>query len=136
MKTKHEELTAGERRYLEHVERARSRGLVLSDYCRSIGMNPFALYSMRRQLRRKGKLPPAPPLSAARAQRGTQMRRPSALVAVRVAQPTIPMVPAVSQGTGMICRLRHASGWVIECGSWPPAGGVAECLKGVGHAAG
>ena len=133
MKTKHEELTAGERRYLEHVERARNRGLVLSDYCRSIGLNPFALYSMRRQLRRKGKLPPAPAISVNKAQRRPQVRQPSALVAVRVAQPT---VATVSEGTGMMCRLRHASGWVIECGSWPPAGWIAECLKGAGHAAG
>jgi len=131
MNTKHEELTAGERRYLEHVERARSRGLVLSDYCRSIGMSPFALYSMRRRMRRKGKLSAAPTIPAARVQREPDARQPSALVAVRMAQAPIPAEP-----TGMVCRLRHASGWVIECGEWPPAGWVAECLKEVGHAAG
>ena len=59
MNAKREELTAGERRYLEHVRQARSQGMGLSQYCRSVGLNPFSLYSMRRQMRRKGILPPA-----------------------------------------------------------------------------
>ncbi|MGH8217726.1 MAG: hypothetical protein ACREUT_04045 [Steroidobacteraceae bacterium] len=127
MNTKHEELTAGERRYLEHVRRAQSQGMGLSAYCRSIGLNPFALYSMRRQLRRKGVLGPAGSQEAPRVRRG------SALVAVRIAEPatsTVAVAPA-----GMVCRMRAPSGWVIECGAWPEAGWLAECMGGGEHAA-
>lgn len=133
MNTKHEGLTAGERRYLEHVRRARAKGLALSDYARSIGMNPYALYSMRRQMRRKGVLAPATAGSAAAGkEEPASARRGREFVAVRVAQPHQSMVPV---GSGMLCRLTHPSGWVIECGSWPPAQWLAECLAGGEHAA-
>jgi hypothetical protein len=32
--------------------------------------------------------------------------------------------------TGMICRVLHASGLVIECGEWPPAGWLLSLSAG------
>ncbi|MGH8295150.1 MAG: transposase, partial [Steroidobacteraceae bacterium] len=106
MNAKREELTAGERRYLEHVHRASETGVTLSQYCRSVGLNPFALYSMRRQMRRKGTLPPAQgiPRRAGRPPHGSLAA--GGFVAVRVVEPAAPAVAPA----GMVCRLRHPSG--------------------------
>jgi transposase-like protein len=48
MDTKHEELTA-----VEHVERAQGQGQTVAEYCRQAGLSPHALYSARRQLRKR-----------------------------------------------------------------------------------
>ena len=92
MNAKREELTEGERRYLEHVRRARSQGMGLSQYCRSVGLNPFSLYSMRRQMRRKGIL--APVQQSARAVAAKEPRAsavPGRFVAVRVVERAVPV---------------------------------------------
>jgi hypothetical protein len=124
MNVRHDELTGGERRYLEHMRRAQSQGMGLSEYCRSVGLNPFSLYSMRRQMRRKGVL-------AAAAKSSRRSSVPGRFVAVRVAESA-----AAGSSPGMVCRLRHVSGWVIECGAWPQAAWLAECIRGADHAAG
>ena len=130
MNTKREELTEGERRYLEHVRRARSQGMGLSRYCRSVGLNPFALYSMRRQMRRKGILAPAQqPAAGAGAKEPRGSAVPGRFVAVRVVEPAVPAAVA-SAAAGLVCRLRHPSGWTIECGSWPEPGWVAGVMEG------
>jgi hypothetical protein len=126
MKAKCEELTEGEGRYLEHVRRARSQGMGLSQYCRSVGLNPFSLYSMRRQMRRKGILPPAQQRAVAvgaKEPRGSSA--PARFVAVRVVEPAVPAAGA----TGLVCRLRHPSGWMIECGSWPDSSWVSALVE-------
>lgn len=132
MDAKHEELTAGERRFLEHARRAQRERRPLSEYCRANGLSPYALYSMRRQLREKGILPPKPSPSA-KPEQAAASPLANRFVAVRVAeaQQGAPTSPA-----GMVCRLRHVSGWVIECGAWPPGAWLAECIRGVDHAAG
>ena len=97
MDTKHEELTAS-----EHVERAQSQGQTVAEYCRQTGLRPHALYSARRQLRKNGALPGSP-------KRRQAKRKPGKFIAVSVTEP----VPVV------VCRVRHPTGWVIECASWP-----------------
>jgi hypothetical protein len=56
MDTKHEGLTAAERSYLEHAERAQGQGQTLAEYCRQTGLSPHVLYSARRQMKAKGVL--------------------------------------------------------------------------------
>ena len=130
MNAKREELTEGERRYLEHVRRARSQGMGLSRYCRSVGLNPFSLYSMRRQMRRKGILAPAQqPAAGAGAKEPRGSAVPGRFVAVRVVEPAVPAAVAAA-AAGLVCRLRHPSGWTIECGSWPEPGWVAGVMEG------
>jgi len=130
MNAKHEELTAGERRYLEHARRAQGAGLPLSEYCRSSGLSPNSLYSMRRQMREKGILPAAS--LAKRSSIGAPLSPvapagvPSRFVTVRLAEAA---KEHPSSPVGMVCRLRHASGWMIECGTWPPASWLQEIVR-------
>lgn len=102
-------LTDKQRQALEHVERARSSGMRLSDYARAHGVGIRAIYDGMAALRRKGVL--APPASGA----------PSAFVAVRV-ESAIP-------SAGLMCRLRMGA-VVIECAQWPPAAWVATLALG------
>jgi hypothetical protein len=104
METKCEDLTAAESRYLEHAERAQSQGQTLAEYCRRMGLSPHVLYSARRQLKMKGVLAQAP-------KRQGVSGKPGQFVSVSVAEP--------ARSVSATCRLRHPSGWVMECGSWP-----------------
>src|SRR5712671_3990043 len=84
------------------AERAQSQGQTLAEYCRQSGVSVHALFSAGRQLKAKGVLPGP-------AKRRQVRRKPGKFIAVGVADP----VPAV------VCRLRHPTGWVIECANWP-----------------
>jgi hypothetical protein len=106
METKSEDLTAAESRYLEHAERAQSQGQTLAEYCRRMGLSPHVLYSARRQLKIKGTLARGP-------KRQRVPGRLGQFVTVSVAEPARPV--------SALCRLRHPSGWVMECGGWPDA---------------
>ena len=97
MDTKHEEMTA-----TEHAERAQSEGQTVAEYCRQTGLSVHVLYSARRQLKKKGLLPGAP-------ERRPVRKKPGKFITVGVKE----VAPAV------VCRLRHPTGWVIECASWP-----------------
>lgn len=122
MTTKHDDLTPAERRYLEHAQEAEKRGMSLPEYYRSAGLSVYSLYNVRRRLLHKGVI------AARRAVRvPPSAARP--FVAVKVAGAAFAVANAV------LCRLRHPSGWVIECTSWPPAAWMAECFAGGAHAA-
>jgi transposase-like protein len=97
MDTKHRELTAA-----EHVARAQSQEQTVAEYCRQTGLSPHALYSARRQQKKSGALPGSPKPRQAKRKSGN-------FIAVRVTDP----VPVA------VCRVRHPTGWVIECASWP-----------------
>jgi transposase-like protein len=99
MDTKHEELTAA-----EHAERAHSQGQTVVEYCRQAGLSVHALYSARRQLKEKGVLPGVPRRRSRRV-----LKEAGKFMTVSVAQ----SAPAV------VCRLRHPSGWVVECAGLP-----------------
>jgi hypothetical protein len=120
MKKTQNELTAGEREYLEHLRRAQERKLSLGQYCRDQGLSVQRLYSISHQLRRRrGRVPLEP----------SAKRQPPAgdFVAVRMA----PSAP----GSGTVCRLRAPNGWVVECTSWPQASWMTQFLNGDPHAA-
>jgi hypothetical protein len=55
MKADHENLTPGERRFLERQQEADSEGVSLPDYYRSHGLSLQALYSVQRTLVSKGR---------------------------------------------------------------------------------
>jgi hypothetical protein len=102
------ELTLAEQRLLERVQEAASEGVSLRDYYRAHGLSVTMLYKVRRRLVQKGLLPPL------RRSAGTT-EVPGKLVQVHVAEP---MEAAVAV-PGLVCRLHHPSGWLIECGEWP-----------------
>ena len=97
MDTKHEDMTAA-----EHVERARTQGQTVAEYCRQTGLSVHAMYSARRQLKEKGVLPAAP-------KRRPVRKKASKFIAVSVTETVATLV----------CRVRHPAGWMIECASWP-----------------
>ncbi len=123
MKHTQNELTRREREYLEHLRQAQAQKLTLAQYCRARGLRAQSLYSVSSKLASKGNL----------VHRGGAMlaKRPQAsdqFVAVRVA-------PMATSGTGAVCRLRHPSGWTIECANWPQASWMAALVNGGEHAA-
>lgn len=100
-------LTDKQRVALEAVEAAKAAGLGLNAYARTKGLNVRQIYDAMAGLRRHGLVPPT---SAPR------LRRPKdAFVAVDVVSGRPP-----HSRSGMVCRLIHPSGLVIECGEWPP----------------
>jgi hypothetical protein len=118
MDTKHEGLKPAERRYFEHMRACESQGVSLLQYCRDKGLSVYSLYSTRRRLIQKGVL--------ARGRAGrTAPEDPGKFIAVRVAAPS----PGVA---GPSCRLRHPSGWVIECASLPDAQWLSGLVSGAG----
>lgn len=116
-----QEFTPRQRAYLEHVRQAKEEGLALTDYCQKLGLNVRSLYGVRREMVRKGLLPRT---LASRTKAKVQR---SPFVSVRVA-------PPAPSGGDTVCRVRHPSGVVIECGHWPDAAWVLELTKDAGHA--
>ena len=116
-----EDLTRAERRYLERAAEAREQGVTLEQYYRASGLSVGWLHNIRRQLQGKGVVVPEPTSGGAASSSG-------AFVQVCVA------AAARSEGSA-VCRLRHPSGWVIECVSWPPGSWLAECFGRVAYAA-
>ena len=115
MNVQHENLTPGERRFLERQQEADAEGVTLAEYYRSHGLSLAMLYSVRKQLVSKGVIPRGqvgrPPSKAATA--------PGRFVAVQLAAPTV---------RGASCRLRSPSGWVIECDELPDPRWVAGLM--------
>ena len=107
---KQAELTLGEQRYLERVREAQDEGISLKDYYLAHGLSLRMLSRVQRQLADKGMMPSS---NSAVAKAG----KPGKLIEVRVADCV--GRPAGFAAAGPVCRLRHPSGWLIECGMWP-----------------
>lgn len=107
------ELTELQQQYIEHAEEAQSKGVPLAQHYRSLGLDVKRLYGAKQQLRRKGLLS-ASPRAAERSERPN-------FVAVQVTPPS---------ATAVICRLRHPSGWAVECADWPPVAWVSAFVNG------
>jgi hypothetical protein len=118
------DLTRAERRFLERAAEAQEQGLTLEEYYRASGLSVGWLHNIRRQLQGKGVVMPGP---TARSKAATSAK----FVQVRVAEPA---VGAATNPVGMVCRVRHASGWMIECGSWPPASWLQQLVGEVNDA--
>jgi len=115
------DLTGAERRYLERVAEAQERGLTLEDYYRACGLSVGWLHKIRSQLQCKGVAVPQPTTRAAAARSGNFLQ--------------VWVKPRTGSEGSAVCRLRHPSGWVIECVSWPPGSWLVECFGGARHAA-
>jgi hypothetical protein len=119
------DLTEKQRTAMAAAEAARTAGLTLIAYCRGQGLNVREVYDAIAALRRSGVLP--------RAQKSR--RRKGEFVAVRVVKTRQPSPAMMPRGNGMLCRLVHASGLVIECGEWPPTGWLVSLTSGLRDAA-
>src|SRR5690348_10734244 len=100
------ELTLGQQRFMERMQEAQIEGVSLPDYYRAHGLSMAMLYKVRRQLAQKGIVPPTRP-------QGQMVSGPGKFVQVRV-QESLGGAELVARDP--VCRLRHPSGWLIECG--------------------
>jgi hypothetical protein len=123
MKTTQNDLTGREREYLEHLRQAQAQKLTLAQYCRARGLRAQSLYSVSSKLASKGNLVHRTGAIIAKPPQASDQ-----FVAVRVA-------PAATNGAGAVCRLRHPSGWTIECANWPQASWMSALVQGGDHAA-
>lgn len=113
------ELSAKLREGLEHLQRARSQGMTLVDYSGSIGIKVSSLYDARRRLAQRGLWPEEAIRSLP--------QKSAEFVAVKITAPP-------SCAAGVVCRLCHPSGWVIDCMSWPHSTWVNGLFDGDVHA--
>jgi hypothetical protein len=123
MEGKQLELAGREQAYFEHRRAAKEQGLSLTAYCKNVRLNVRSLYGVRRELVEKGVVPQT------LERKKTPKRRRSEFVAVRLAA-------GGPQDAEAVCRIRHPSGWTIECRDWPQGSWMAELLEGADHAAG
>jgi hypothetical protein len=100
-------LTDHEQQCLSHLNRAQKQGLSLKAYADAEGLRVGSLYQTKSQLKKKGLLD-APVAAEAD------------FLAVDVASASGPAV----------LRLRHPSGWELECAAWPPVDWLQQVLWG------
>jgi hypothetical protein len=110
---------------MEALEAAQGAGLSLSEYAKVHGLVVRELYDGIAALRKRGVLPKSP----------RAHKRVSRFVPVQVVSSPVTMPSRVPPRSGMVCRLVHANGLVIECGEWPPAAWLAAVLQGSRDAA-
>ncbi len=108
-----EALSERERACLAHLEEAKKLGVSFSQYCRDRQISMHQWTWIKRALVRKGVI----------GKRGRADRPKAAgFVPVRVA-PAAAAMP--------VCRIRHPSGWTIECASYPEVAWMSALMSGV-----
>lgn len=98
-------LTDHEQQCLSHLNRARQQGMSLRAYADDQGLKVGSLYQTKSQLKKKGLLD-AP---------------------VGVEGDFLAVDVASARGPAML-RLRHPSGWELECATWPPVDWLQQVL--------
>jgi hypothetical protein len=106
-----EQLTERESQALEHLRKAEELEVTIAEYARSFEIDVKDLYASKQSLIRKGALPGRP------AGGEDQL---SDFVPVQV-------TPSSSHAD-VVCRIRHPSGLLIECASWPPAKWISQLV--------
>lgn len=119
------DLTDTQRTAMAALQAAQASGTGLSAYARAHGLSARQLHDSVAALRRRGVLPPT--------DRPRPRKRP--FVAVRVVTPRASPAITSAPRTGMVCRLIHAGGLVIECGEWSPAAWLMSLTSGYRDAA-
>ncbi len=111
-----EALSDRERACLAHLEEAKKLGLSFSGYCRQRQLSMHQWTWIKRALVRKGVIvgPRRPKSSRA------------AFVPVQIARTATVMPPTAAT----VCRIRHPSGWTIECASYPEVCWMSALMSG------
>ena len=107
------EMTEKQQRAIEAMQGARTGGMALSEYAKAHGLVIRELYDGIAALRRRGLVPKA-----------EKKKSRSRFVAVRV----VPERASSAASAGLsvpLCRIVHASGYVIECTQWHPPSWLA-----------
>jgi hypothetical protein len=109
-----EGLNDRERACLAYLDEAKKLGVSFSRYCRDKALKRNEWAWVKRALVRKGVI----------SGRGRpEKAKPAGFVPVRIA-------PTASATTTTLCRIRHPSGWTIECASLPDAGWLSALMSG------
>lgn len=106
-----DKLTERERECLKHIRQARESEVSFAQYCRSIGLIANEWHAVRHGMVKKGLLPPG---QGGKTKRTPSRRKHAHFIPVRVESSN-----GAGSGTAMACRLRHPSGFIIECANWP-----------------
>lgn len=112
-----EQLSEREQQVLDHLQKAQELEVSVSEYARSFDLDVKELYNTKRVLVRKGAI-------AGRVEAADEAQ-PGDFVPVQVAPSSSPSTSSIA-----VCRIRHPSGLVIECASFPPASWLAALLSG------
>ena len=109
------ELSECEIMFLEHLRQAQTQGVSLAEYCRRHDLNVGLLYRIKQDLAHRGVSECAETVvKKARA-------LPARFTPVRIS----PAAPVSSA-----CRIKHPSGWVVECASLPPPAWLSALMLG------
>jgi hypothetical protein len=111
-----EALSDRERACLAYLEEAKKLGVSFSRYCREQELKLHEWSWVKRVLIRKGVIN-----GRGRAEKA----KPAGFVPVRVASAAV-----AAATTATVCRIRHPSGWTIECASFPAASWMSALLSG------
>jgi len=112
-----EALSERERTCLTHLRQAQELGVSFSRYCRERDLKFQQWAWVKRVLIRKGVV----------AERRAGRSKAAGFVRVRIA-PAAATMPTPAAATG--CRIRHPSGWTIECADYPAASWLSALLSG------
>jgi len=111
-----EALSDRERACLAYLDEAKKLGVSFSRYCREKELKLHEWSWVKRVLIRKGVIG---------GRRRAEKAKPAGFVPVRVAPATI-----AAATTTTVCRIRHPSGWTIECASFPAPSWMSALLSG------
>lgn len=114
LKVGSEKLTEREQEYLKHFDACREQGVSFAQYCRAKGLKASPWHTVRHGMVRKGLLPAGGSGRATRRKTRPFQHKSSKFIPVRVKDGDGAEVSARTA-----CRLRHTSGWVIECTGLP-----------------
>ncbi len=113
-------LNERERACLGHLEQAKKLGVSFSRYCREKDLSLGQWAWVKRVLVRKGVV------SERREVEGAKTKAVGfAPVRVSPAAATTTMTAAT-----MVCRIRHPSGWTIECAGYPEVLWLSDLMSG------
>jgi hypothetical protein len=106
-----EKLTERERECLKHFRQAREGGVSFAEYCRTSGLKASEWHAVRHGMVVKGLMPPG--------QGGGPKKKPSKKKRARFIPVRVESAGVTLASAALVCRVRHPSGCVIECVSWP-----------------
>jgi hypothetical protein len=116
-----EKLSERERECLKHFRQAREGGVSFAEYCRSSGLKANEWHAVRHGVVVKGLMPPG--------QGGGSKKKPSRKKGARFIPVHVKSSGMTVASAAVACRVRHPSGCVIECVSWPDASWIMGLLR-------
>jgi hypothetical protein len=127
-------LSERERQGLDHLRQAKELGVSLAEYCRSFDLDLNLWYRIKQKLVHKGLVEKGDARKMAKRTESPVLlpEKASAFARVQIAAPSVPAAesPHAVMPVLVACRIVHPSGWVVECGTFPPASWLASVLAG------